>query len=77
MMISLSITVYTTENGGDAFQVHAADSRDPANLRDVTDQYELVAMQTDDGKEGFAVLKPSPSLSIQNEAERNMNGVEL
>jgi len=76
MMISINITVYTTENGGDAFQVHAADSRDPGNLVDVTDQYELVAMQTEDGKQGFAVLKADTAAKARH-AERHPTGAEL
>jgi len=77
MMISMTITVYTTKNGGDAFQVHAADSSRQGILMDVTDQYELVAMQTDDGKQGYAVLKAEPAPSIEDAENRNMNGVEL
>jgi hypothetical protein len=76
MMISLTITVYTTENGGDAFQVHAADSSKHGLLVDVTDQYEVVAMGTDDGKQGFAVLKAAEQLETIAE-RRHPTGAEL
>lgn len=56
-MISLHVTIYTLdEDEGDRFKVMAtAEGSD--DLVDVTDQYELVAIETDDERAGFAVLK--------------------
>lgn len=56
-MISLHVTLYTLdEDEGDRFKVLAAvDGSD--DLVDVTDQYEVVAIATDDKRGGFAVLK--------------------
>ena len=58
-MISLHITVYDAGDG-DQFTVHSHD--DVADvMRDVTDQYSLVAMQTEDGQPaGFAIPKLMP-----------------
>ena len=55
-MIQLHITLYQTEEG-DRFKVNAVDPDDPDKLKDVTEDYDIVAMQTTDGREGFAVLK--------------------
>ena len=53
-MIKIVVTVYQSA-GGDRFKVHTADEND--NAVEVTDQYEVVAMQTEDGRTGFAVIK--------------------
>jgi hypothetical protein len=74
-MFHLTVTLTTTPEG-DRFEVHSPDPNDPTNIQDVTEQYDLVAMATDDGRNGWAVLKKA-SASIQDEAHRNMDGVEL
>lgn len=55
-MISLHITVYETEDG-DRFRVNAVDSDDPTTVKDMTDQYELLAAETEDGRVGFTVMR--------------------
>jgi hypothetical protein len=52
-MISLHVTVYTTDEG-DRFAVHVI-SDDTGQPVDVTEQYEVLALEGD--QEGFAVLK--------------------
>ncbi|GAF71792.1 unnamed protein product [marine sediment metagenome] len=54
-MISLHITLYTQEVD-DRFKITAVDpeSGEPS---DVTDQYEVVAAATPEGREGFAVFR--------------------
>lgn len=58
-MISLHVTVYETEDG-DRFRVNAVDGKEPTKVKDVTDQYEMVAAQTEDGRVGFTILKRAP-----------------
>lgn len=48
----LTITLYQDADGNDRFKVMAGDP-----LTDLTDQYELVATATPDGRVGFAVFK--------------------
>ena len=55
-MIQLHITLYQTEEG-DRFKVNAVDANDPEKMLDVTDDYEIVAIETPDGRGGFAVLQ--------------------
>lgn len=52
-MISMTITLYTTDDG-DRFKVMAVD--DQGDLVDVTDGYEVAACATDDGRVGFTVV---------------------
>ncbi len=57
-MISLHVTIYNTGDGeGDRFKVMSPDPTDVENLIDVTDQYELTAVETETGRGGFAVFK--------------------
>ena len=56
-MIDLTLTLYNMEDGaGDRFHAAAIDA-DTGEPIDVTDQYEVVAIQTPDGRTGFAVFK--------------------
>jgi len=55
-VISLHITVYETEDG-DRFRVNAVSSDEPTNVKDVTEQYELLAAETEDGRVGFTVMR--------------------
>lgn len=52
-MISLHVTVYTTDEG-DRFVVHTISS-DTGEPVDVTDQYDVVALAGE--QEGFAIIK--------------------
>lgn len=52
-MITLNITVYETE-AGTKFKVYA---HQDGSIVDVTDQYEVVAAQSDDGRDGFFVVR--------------------
>lgn len=65
-MISLHVTVYTTDEG-DRFVVHTISS-DTGEPVDVTDQYDVVALTGE--QEGFAVLKRRRSFI------RHPNGTE-
>ncbi len=53
-MISLHVTIYDAGQG-DQFKVLAGD--DSEELVEVTDQYEVAAIETEDGRSGFAVVK--------------------
>lgn len=55
----LTISIYQTEDG-DRFKVYASAGQ---TLTEITDQYELVATKTDDGREGFLVVKREMSPS--------------
>lgn len=56
-MISLHITVYALEDQVDRYKVSTV-CPDSGELLDVTDQYDVVAMASEEGQEmGFAVLK--------------------
>lgn len=62
-MIQLHITLYQTEEG-DRFKVNAVDPDDPEKMSDVTEDYEVVAIQTPDGRGGFAVLQKADALAL-------------
>lgn len=70
-MISLHVTIYDQGQGGQ-FKVMAAGFDD--ELVDVTDKYEVVAIQTDDGKKGFAVVKQT---TLDEGTVRHPTGAEL
>lgn len=58
-MISLHITVYDAGDG-DQFTVYSHDDT-TEKMRDVTEQYSLVALETEDGQPaGFAIPKLMP-----------------
>lgn len=59
MEISLHVVIYTTE-GEDRFKVMAA-TPGSEELVDVTAHYEVTAIQTEDGRAGFAVLPKIPA----------------
>lgn len=50
-MIQLHITLYQDDADNDRFKAIAVD--DQGDLVDVTDEYELVACATEDGRVGF------------------------
>ncbi len=52
-MISKHVTLYTTDEG-DRFKV--MDVGDDGNPVDVTSDYEVTAVQTEDGRVGFTVV---------------------
>lgn len=52
-MITLNVTVYETE-AGTKFKVYAHQG---GVVVEVTDQYEVVAAQSEDGRDGFFVVK--------------------
>lgn len=54
MELSLHVVIYTLE-GEDRFKVMAA-TPDSEELVDVTAHYEVTAIQTEDGRCGFATL---------------------
>jgi hypothetical protein len=54
MEFSLHVTLYTLD-GEDRFKVMALLPGDE-ELTDVTEHYEVTAIQTEDGRAGFAVL---------------------
>lgn len=55
-MIQLHVTVWKDDDGNDRFIVMA--EQPPARgLVDVTDQYELAAVATPEGRPGFAVFR--------------------
>ena len=66
-MISLHITVYESDDL-DRFKIMAADSTEHDVMHDVTDQYSVVALTTEDGREGFAIVK---------QEQRHETGAEL
>lgn len=53
-MIQLHVTIYQTEDG-DQFQVYALNGDDV--LKDVTDEYDILAVQSESEQPGFAVMK--------------------
>lgn len=53
-MIDLNITLYKDADGNDRFKVMAPSGE---QLVDVTDQYEMAATSTPDGRTGFAVFR--------------------
>ena len=58
-MISLHITIYQADDG-DRYKVHTIDP-DLGEPEDVTEDYEVTAVETEDGRAGFAVVKVLPS----------------
>lgn len=55
-MISLHVTLYT-DGDTDRFCVKSqADPDEPGQLDDVTESYDVVAIATEDGRQGFAVI---------------------
>lgn len=56
-MISLSVTIYQ-HGDADQFKVHLKEG--DAELQDVTDQYEIAACATPDGRNGWAVFEKEP-----------------
>ncbi len=50
----ITITLYKDAEGNDRFKVMAPDGE---QLVDVTDQYEMAATTTPDGRTGFAVFR--------------------
>ncbi len=68
-MISLHITLYTTEMG-DQFKVMKV--TDEGSLADVTSTYDVTSVQTEDGRTGFAVVP-----KVDECAERHPTRAEL
>lgn len=66
-MISLHLTIYDLEGDEDRFKVTAVDTEDGEPI-DVTDQYEVVAVETPEGRGGFAVFK------VQNSGQPRAEG---
>lgn len=55
-MITLNITIYNLNEDEDRFKVTAIDSKNGEPV-DVTDQYELVSVETPEGQPGFGVFR--------------------
>lgn len=65
-MISLHVTLWRNDDGSERYRVNAVNDKNPEMVEDVTDQYEVVAMATEDGKEGFAVLKSEQPVEVSD-----------
>jgi len=72
----LSVTLYELE-GVDHFKVHMVPDDNCNEPIDVTDQYELSAIEDElTGQQGFVVM-PKHNQSIADESTRSPTGVEL
>jgi hypothetical protein len=68
-MISLHVTLYTTEEG-DQFKVMKVN--DEGTLVDMTSAYDVTSVQTEDGRNGWTVVPKS-----DERTERHLTGAEL
>ena len=60
-MVTLHVTIYNLGDGdGDQFKVFSQQGDNPEELTEVTDQYVVAAIQTPNGRTGFAVLQREP-----------------
>ena len=64
-MIQVHVTIYQSKEG-DRFKVHSLDA--DGVMQEVTDDYDVYPMQTEEGRCGFAVL---PILSAFHEASQH------
>lgn len=67
----LNVVIYDTEEGT-RFKVHKQDEVDVGCMRDVTDEYDVMATETGDGRSGIAVL-----VKVHEDQERHPTGAEL
>ena len=56
-MISLHVTLYRDGEGNDRYMVTSPAVDHPGHVNDLTEHYELVAMEDEQGRSGFAVFK--------------------
>lgn len=54
----LVVTLYEDDKGQDRFKVYWAEGEGEAE--DITEQYEVAAVATEDGRRGFTVIKKEP-----------------
>lgn len=74
-MISLHVTLYRDEEGNDRYMVTSPSVDNPGQVADLTQHYELVAMEDDKGRSGFAVFKREQD--PEREKRMAQGGVEL